>query len=69
MFYDELSKDQLRLELEKKGMKDYLTDKVGRLATLRQVLCGVQRVPSLLLFSPECSLSDLNLSENCVLSN
>ena len=31
-FYDELSKDQLRLELEKRDMKDYPTDKVGSLA-------------------------------------
>ena len=31
--------------------------------TLKGILCGVQRVPSLLMFSPECALGDLNLQD------
>ena len=66
-FYEELSSDQLRMELEKRAIMDYPTDKKGRLATLKGLLCGVQRVPSLLMFAPETSLSELNLSSYCVL--
>ena len=66
-FYEDLSNDQLRQELEKRAVKEYPTDKKGRLATLKQGLCGVQRVPSLLLFMPECSLSELHLNNYYVL--
>ena len=66
-FYDELSSNQLRMELEKRAIKDYPSDKKGRLAALKGVLCGVQRVPSLLMFAPEACLSDLYLSSYCVL--
>ena len=66
-FYEDLSSDQLRQELEKRALKEYPTDKKGRLATLKQVLHGVQRVPSLLLFAPETALSELHLSSYCVL--
>ena len=66
-FYEELSSDELRMELEKRAIMDYPTDKKGRLATLKGLLCGVQRVPSLLMFAPETSLSELNLSSYCVL--
>ena len=33
-FYEELSRDQLRMELESRAVKDYPTDKGGRLAAL-----------------------------------
>ena len=54
--------DELRRELEARGVKDYPTTWKGRLDTLKGMLCGVQRVPSLLMFSPESALGDLNLS-------
>ena len=66
-FYEELSSDQLRKELEKRAVMDYPTDKKGRLAALKGLLFGVHRVPSLLLFAPETSLSELQLSSCCVL--
>ena len=66
-FYEELSSDQLRLELEKRAVMDYPTDKQGRLATLKRILCGVQRVPSVLLLAPEATLAELHLGSYCVL--
>ena len=60
---DELSKDELRRELEARGVKDYPTTRKGRIDTLKCILCGVQRVPSLLMFSPESALGDLNLQD------
>ena len=65
--YEELGSDQLRMELEKRAIMDYPSDKKGRLATLKGLLCGVQRVPSMLMFAPETSLSELHLSSYCVL--
>ena len=66
-FYDELNKDELRRELEARGVKDYPTTWKGRMDTLKGILCGVQRVPSLLMFSPESALGDLNLQDYEVL--
>jgi hypothetical protein len=66
-FYDNLSKDELRRELEARGVKDYPTTRKGREDTLKGILHGVQRVPSLLMFSPESSLDDLHLHEYEVL--
>ena len=48
-------------------MMDYPTDKQGRLATLKRILCGVQRVPSVLLLAPEATLAELHLGSYCVL--
>ena len=45
---------------------DYPSDKKGRLATLKGHLCGVQRVPSIFMFAPEASLSELHLNSYCV---
>ena len=45
---------------------DYPTDKVGRLAKLKQTLCGVQQVPAVLLFAPEFTLAEHCLSSYCV---
>ena len=66
-FYDNLNKDELRRELEARGVKDYPTTRKGRVDTLKGILCGVQRVPSLLMFCPESTLTDLNLQEYVVL--
>ena len=46
-------------------MKDYPTTQKGRVDTLKGILCGAQRVPSLLMFSP--ALGDLNLQDYEVL--
>ena len=43
-------------------MKDYPTTRKGDRHTERYS-CGVQRVPSLLMFSPESALGDLNLQD------
>ena len=48
-------------------MKDYPTTWKRRIDTLKVILCGVQRVPSLLMFSPERALGDLNLQDYEVL--
>ena len=48
-------------------MTNYSTDKVGRLATLREILCGAQRVLSVSLLAPEATLNDLHLGSCCVL--
>ena len=63
-FDDELNKDELRRELEARGVKDYPTTRKGRIDTLKGILCGVQRIPSLLIFSPESALGDLYLQED-----
>ena len=49
------------------GVEDYPTTRKGRLYTLKGILCGVQRVPSLLMFSPGSALGDLNLQDYEVL--
>ena len=59
--------DELRQEREARGVKDYPTTRKGRIDTLKGILCGVQRVPSLLIFSPESALGDLNLQDYEVL--
>ena len=66
-FFEGLDSNQLRKELERRSVKDYPKDKPGRLAALKEVLCGVQRVPSLLLFAPETTLAELHLSHYWVL--
>ena len=66
-FYEGLSKDQLRMELEKRAVKDYPTDKDGRLATLKDILQGIHRVPSVLLLAPEATLAEIHLGSYCVL--
>ena len=67
-FYKELSRDQLRMELEKRAVKDYPTDKGGRLAALEDILCGVQRVPGILLLTPEAILPALHMCNYLVVS-
>ena len=52
-FYDNLNAKELRKELEKRGCKEYPNSKHGKLGILKNILCGVQRVPSLMMFSPE----------------
>ena len=64
---DELNKDELRRELEVRGVKDYATTRKGRVDTLKGILCGVQRVPSLLMLSLESTWGDLNLQDYEVL--
>lgn len=41
-FYEELSNDQLRLELVKRSVKDYPTHKQGRLTTLKLIFWGTK---------------------------
>ena len=62
-----MNKRELQLELEARGIKEYPGSKNGRLDVLKDVLCGVQRVPSLLLFTPEVCLEDLSLQRYSVL--
>ena len=66
-FYEEPRRDQLRMKLEKRAVKDYPTDKGGRLAALKDILCGVQRVPAILLLTPEATLPALQVCSYCVL--
>ena len=53
-FYDNLNAEELRKEN-------------GKLGILKNILCGVQRVPSLMMFSPESNLEDFHLNKYCVL--
>jgi len=39
-FYEELTSNQLRMELEKRAIKEYPSDKKGRLAALKGVCVG-----------------------------
>ena len=39
-FYEELTSHQLRMELEKRAIKEYPSDKKGRLAALKGVCVG-----------------------------
>ena len=65
-FYEGLNTDELRQELLARNICDIPTSKQDRLRLLKDTLCGVQRVPSLLLLdptvdpnSPEYNLGDL----------
>ena len=66
-FYDNLNAKELRKELEKRGCKEYPNSKHGKLGILKNILCGVQRVPSLMMFSPESNLEDFHLNKYCAL--
>ena len=66
-YYEELNTNQLRIEFEKRGVKDYPSDKKGRLNVLKEMLWGVQRVPSLLMMAPESSLDEFHLDSYSVL--
>ena len=61
-FYEALNKRELQLELEAR-IKEYPGSKNGRLDVLKEV----QRVPSLLLFTPEVCLEDMSLQRYSVL--
>ena len=58
-FYDNLNAEELRKELEKRGCKEYPNSKHGKLGILKNILCGVQRVPSLLMFCPREALIEV----------
>ena len=47
--------------------RTFAASKNGRLDVLKNVLCGVQRLPSLLLFTPEVCLEDMSLQRYSVL--
>ena len=57
-FYDNLNATKLRKELEESVCEEYPNSKNGKLSILKNTLCGVQRVPSLMMFSPKSNLED-----------
>ena len=58
-FYDNLNVKELG--------KEYPNSEHGKLGILKNILCGVQRVPSLMLFSPKSNSEDFHLNKYCVL--
>ena len=68
-FYEGLNTDELRQELVARQIYDIPGSKQGRLQLLKDTLCGVQRVPSLLLLDPtvDPKSSEYNLADYCVL--
>ena len=68
-FYEGLNTDELRQELVARQIYDIPGSKQGRLQMLKDTLCGVQRVPSLLLLDPtvDPKSSEYNLADYCVL--
>ena len=68
-FYEGLSADDLRKELVSRQMYDFANSKQDKLRLLRDTLCGVQRVPSLLLLDPtvDPSTPEYNLGDYCIL--
>ena len=67
-FYDTLSSEQLKRELVSRGIFDFSSTKKGMVDELKSHLCGVQRVPALLLLNPVTDLLDMNLITYTVLS-
>ena len=51
-FSEGLNTEELRQELVAREIYEFPTSKQGRLGILKETLCGVQRVPSLLLLDP-----------------
>ena len=68
-FYEGLNTDELRQELVARQIYDIPGSKQGRLQLLKDTLCGVQRVPSLLLLDPtvDPKSSEYNLADYCVI--
>ena len=67
-FYDTLNSEQLKRELVSRGIFDFPSTKKGMVDELKGHLCGVQRVPALLLLNPVTDLLDMNLITYTVLS-
>ena len=68
-FYEGLSADDLCKELVSRQMYDFANSKQDKLRVLKDTLCGIQRVPSLLLLDPtvDPSTPEYNLGDYCVL--
>ena len=64
-----LSKEQLREELRMRGVFDLSGKKQELAAKLQKLLCGVQRVPTMLINNPSQPLSELNLESYTVLDS
>jgi hypothetical protein len=67
--FESLSREQLRQELVNRKIYDFPpNNKKGMTDILKDHLCGVQRVPALLLLNPTVDLCDMNLFKYTVLS-
>ena len=68
-FYEGLNTYELRQELVARQINNIPGSKQGRLQLLKDTLCGVQRVPSLLLLDPtvDPKSSEYNFADYCVL--
>ena len=67
--FESLTREQLRQELLSRQIYDFPpNNKKGMTDILKNHLCGVQRVPALLLLNPTADLWDMNLLDYTVLS-
>ena len=68
-FYEGLSADDLRKELVSRQMYDFANFKQDKLRLVKDTLCGIQKVPSLLLLDPtvDPSTPEYNLGDYCEL--
>ena len=62
-----LSAAQLREKLRARGVFDLSGNKSELTSKLQKILCGTQKVPSLLVTKPEQPLTELNLESYTIL--
>ena len=60
-FFESLNAEELKRELLSRGVFDFPSTKKGMTEELKSHLCGVQRIPALLLLNPCAHLQDMNL--------
>ena len=67
--FSNLNKSQLIEELRCRGVFDLSGRKPDLVSELQKILCGVQRVPTMLINNPSQSLSELNLELYTILDS
>ena len=65
--FENLTSAELKEELQAHQVYDFGTRKTELTKSLKSLLCGIQRVPSLLLLNPTQNLADTNLGDYTVL--
>lgn len=65
--FENLISAELKEELRAHQVYDFGTRKTELTKSLKSLLCGIQRVPSLLLLNPTQNLADTNLRDYTVL--
>ena len=65
--FEQLNNEQLRQELRLRKNFDFGSTKAELTKSLKAILCGAQRVPSLLLLNPTQTFTEMNLNDYTVL--